>query len=272
MDTETLSQFQTTLRQEAPNLKIAFKDQSRIQKLLGALLYPFNPTYLTEYVSTFGSTIYFTTPEFYAKAPNGNFTTIAHEFVHIYDSQRDPLFRLKYLFPQILVVVPLAVYGWLAGRHAWILAFSLVGYVVGALLAPRSRKVFVGASVFGIVATLALAIIVTKWKALALLGLVVLAPWPAPWRVEYELRGYGMTLAVTQWVRGSVPDDFKKLIVEQFTGPAYYFMSWNRPAIERTLEATRQQAQVGALQRLSPYTEVYDFLFGRRLLYQRPGS
>lgn len=272
MDTETLQQFETALRPQAPNLKIAFKDQSRIQKFLGVLLYPFNPLYLTEYVTTFGSTLFFPSPTLYAKAPDANFTTIAHEFVHIYDSQRDPLFRLKYLFPQVLVVIPLAVYGWLAGAYAWIIALAILGYVIGAALAPRSKKLFVGALGLGVLSMIALAIILTKWKALALLGLAALAPWPAPWRVQYELRGYGMTLAVTQWVRGSVPDDFKKLIVEQFTGPAYYFMSRDRAYIERTLEATRQQAQVGALQRLSPYTEVYDFLFGRRLLYQRPGS
>jgi sorbitol-specific phosphotransferase system component IIC len=266
MDASTVDQFVQVLRRGVPDLKIAFKDESRVQKILGVLLYPFNPEYLAHYTTTIGDTIYFSSKQVYEKSPSGSLTVIAHEFVHILDSKKDLLFRVKYLFPQILVVVPLIAYGILAGLHAWILAIPVVGYVLGAYLSQKSKAAFVVTMVVSLLAMCLLGWFLTKWKLLVLLGLVVLGPWPAPWRSKYELRGYAMSLAVEQWLTGVVPDKDLSFYVDQFTGPAYLYMNRDGSYIKRTLEASRQQAQIGALQMVSPYDVVFDFLYARHLV------
>lgn len=268
MDAGTLAQFEEELRKVLPNFKVQFKNESRLQWLIGVLIYPFNPGYYTQYTTTFGSTVYFASKEFYQSNPGSSFQVTAHEFVHAWDAQRDKLFSLKYALPQALGIVPLLVFAVLAGAQAWLLAIPVVGYVVSALLSRKSRAAFVAVLAVSLLTTLALGWFLTKWKILTLLGLAVVAPWPSPWRSALELRGYGMTLAVSQWVMGYVPSEMQSNIVEQFTGPAYFFMSHDKASVERTLEATRQQAQVGALQRISPYKEVYDFLYARRFVYR----
>lgn len=270
MDVALVDQFQAYLSEKIPGVKVAFKDETASQRFLGMLLRPFNPMYATDYVTTMGTTIYFPTRDYYKKDPLESFVVIAHEFVHISDSKQDPLFRLKYLFPQVLVILPVLLYGILAWSHAWVLLLALLGYIVGSMFAGKSKAVFYLATILGVVLTGVLGWWYTKWKLCALLGLAALAPWVAYWRTAYELRGYGMTMAVLQWMFGSVSSDTRKLIVEQFVGPSYYFMSRDQAAIERTLDATKQQAEQGALQRISPYSIVHDFLYAHRLLHGAP--
>lgn len=76
--------------------------------------------------------------------------------------------------------------------------------VIGALLAP----------------------ILWVWWPLAFL--VFLAPIPSPWRLQYEMRGYGMTMAVWYWYKGSgIPTALKADIAKILTSSAYYWMSWS---------------------------------------------
>ncbi len=266
MDTETLKQFEETLRKEVPGLKIKFKDESWIQRFVGLLTYPFNHRY-QNYKTTFGKTVYFPTRDSYYKSDT-SYIMLAHEFVHVWDAERDKLFRLKYVFPQVLVVLPLLAYAVLAWPFTWILLIPVVGYVLGAALAPKTMTLFILCMVLSGLLTIGLGWHFTGWKILLLLGLVFLAPFPSPWRKEFELRGYGMNIAILQWMDGRVPSERMETIVRQFVGPAYFFMSWDRADILRTLEATRQQAQLGALQRISPYGLVFDFLYSRRLLHR----
>jgi hypothetical protein len=267
MDVETLKQLEETLRKEVPGLKVAFKSESWVQKVVGTLSAPFNPRYLTNVKTTYGKTIYFPTRDSYYKDPTAHIL-LAHEFVHVWDAERDKLFRLKYVFPQILAVIPLIAYAILAGKFAWILLVPLVGYVIGAALCRKALTLFVLFFGVSVLAMLGLGWHYTGWKLLCLLGLVVLAPWPSAWRRDIELRGYSMNVAMLQWLDGKVSSERMNAIAGHFVGPVYFFMSWNRSSILRTLEATRQQAQVGALQRISPYGVVFDFLYSRRLLHR----
>jgi hypothetical protein len=269
VDTITLRQLEGTLREKAPDLKVLFKDESRLQKAVGYVLQPFTPEYMTDYTTTIGSTVYFPSKAFYEGRPDRSIITLSHEFVHVMDHQRDVLFKLKYLFPQVLVVVPVVVYAILAASSSWILALPVVGYLLALLFYKRSKEVFWGILGLSLLGTLVLGWLLTKWGILVLLGLAIVGPWPAPWRVYYELRGYGMNVAIEQWMLGRLPDDVRTAIVDQFVGPSYLYMSWDRTYITRSIEATRQQAQVGALQRDPPYLVVYDFLYSRRLLQSR---
>lgn len=76
---------------------------------------------------------------------------------------------------------------------------------------------------------------VSPWFLLNLLWLVALAPWPAPWREWAELRGYTMSMAVDYWRYGSVQDGTIEWAEPQFTGWAYYKMSWRTPEHMRAI-------------------------------------
>ena len=80
------------------NLKIAYKDESFLMKMLGYILF-FNKGFMTNYVTTIGNTVYFPT-----KKEDESIGTLAHEYVHAADSNKIgfPIFAFLYLFPQIL--------------------------------------------------------------------------------------------------------------------------------------------------------------------------
>jgi hypothetical protein len=222
MDKTDLDAFERTLVEINPGIKVRFKDESLFQKALGLLVRPFNPTFLTEYTTTIGSTVYFPSREFYYAKPESSFSILAHEYVHIWDFKRDRWFKFKYLFPQILGLVPLVVFGLFVWFSAW-------------------------------------------WW-LSLLGLVAVAPWPAKKRTSYELRGYGMNVAIAQWVYGRVQPSSLTHIVDQFVGSSYYYMCRDRKYVEGELESFRQQAALGVLQNYAPYDVAYRFLSSRNNL------
>ncbi len=268
MDAGTLDLLEVELRKTVPDFQVKFKDESWLQKVIGVLIYPINPQYMTLFTTTFGSTIYFPTRVSFSENPESTLGTLSHEFVHISDSKKDPLFRLKYIFPQAFALVPLILYGLLAWSHAWLLALPVLGYVVGAVLCRKSRVAFYLAVGLGILSLGALGWAFTGWKLLVMLGLVLVGPWPSPWRRDYELRGYGMNIAIAQWMYGGVAKDFTAFCVTQFTGPNYFYMCRDTAYVERAFEATRQQAQMGALQKVPPYGVVYDFLNTNRFLFR----
>lgn len=69
-----------------------------------------------------------------------------------------------------------------------------------------------------------------------LLFLLFLAPLPAPWRKNAEMRGYAMTMAAHYWLHGSGILQSQKIgIAENFTGPDYYWMWPFKGAVEREI-------------------------------------
>lgn len=97
-----------------PDLKIKFKNQSLLIKLLSKLLF-FNKNFLTSYTTTIGSTIYYPSKEFYNKNQTKAFLILMHELVHVYDAKKINkfLFSFLYLTPQIfcLLFIPLFLLG-----------------------------------------------------------------------------------------------------------------------------------------------------------------
>lgn len=85
-----------------PNLKIKYKNESMFMKFLGFLLF-FNKNFMTEYITTIGSTIYFPSRSKIDEKPTSAMIVLLHELIHIYDSNRFKfMFGFLYLFPQIL--------------------------------------------------------------------------------------------------------------------------------------------------------------------------
>lgn len=268
MDVLVLRELEKTIIKDIPSFKVGFKDESRLMKLLGFLSAPFNPEFMTRFTTTLGTSVYFPTREFYEKDVDHSFRTLTHEYVHLWDKRENKTFDLTYVFPQILALAAFTVFGVLAWPNTWLLAMPILGYVLGAFLATKSRIAFWVVLGVVLLTTGGLAIGLTGWASLALLaGLVCAAPWPAPGRTKWELRGYTMSIAVRIWLGGKYTPEVRENIVKHFVGANYYFMSWRRTAIEKALDDAAKDTASGALQGHSPpYAAIYDFLYQRGLL------
>ena len=67
----------------------------------------------------------------------------------------------------------------------------------------------------------------------AALGLIPLGPWPAKKRLELEVEGYTMNLAVERWKNGKNSKQLQKFIVDSLIGWLYYKMTWNRAEVNK---------------------------------------
>lgn len=89
-------------------MKIVRKSESWLMKLISLFLF-FNKDFMNGYVTTIGRTIYIPNLLIGKEDTPQYKSIIAHEYVHILDSERDKLFKLKYLFPQILSLLTIFV-------------------------------------------------------------------------------------------------------------------------------------------------------------------
>lgn len=98
-----------------PDLQIKYKNESIFIKLLSKILF-FNKAFMTSYVTTIGSTIYFPNSQYISQRPFSSSIILFHELIHIYDSKRlnKLLFNFLYLSPQILSLfcIPLIFFCW----------------------------------------------------------------------------------------------------------------------------------------------------------------
>lgn len=110
----TNSFFEEVTKKHAPEAKIVRKADSWLMKTIGFFLKPFNPEFMSTYITTLGRTIY--VPDgFYDDDEMQTLSVLAHETQHIIDYQNSPvLFSLSYLFPQCLALLSLfALFGFL---------------------------------------------------------------------------------------------------------------------------------------------------------------
>lgn len=88
-----------------PDLKIKYKDQDPLMKVVGTLMF-FNPAFKTSFVTTIGHTIYWPNQAYVQTNAQGTAEVFIHECTHMYDEGRLGSFAFKagYLFPQILAL------------------------------------------------------------------------------------------------------------------------------------------------------------------------
>jgi hypothetical protein len=103
------------------SFNINYKDTSCFMKIIGMLLF-FNKTFMTNYVTTIGNTIYFPNKQFIQDNQQESIEILSHELVHIKQAQKwgKILFSILYLFPQCL-----AIFALLAPVSLWFLLFLL---------------------------------------------------------------------------------------------------------------------------------------------------
>jgi len=265
MNDQHLLDFEKYVATQIPGFKVGYKDQSKMMRFLGFLLKPFNPEFMTSFTTTWGNSVYFPTEEFYEKNTYGSMSILAHEFVHLWDSQRQGFwaFKATYALPQVLGLLPLAAFGVLGGWPALLVLFG--GYLLGALLPSKALfwlvfgPALVGALVWGWLS-------IGYFSALLLL-VVALIFLPSKWRTHWELRGYTMNIAFHKWVTGRrISQSAFDSIKGQFTGPNYLFMCWGSSKIDKELRLSAQRADSGTLQTNGPYQKVYEFLENHGLM------
>jgi hypothetical protein len=100
---------------------IKYKDRSLFMKFLGFILF-FSKSFMANFVSTIGSTIYFPSEAFVKNNDQTSILLLAHELVHVQQANKygKILFGLLYLFPQCLVILAL-----LAPLSLWFLLFLI---------------------------------------------------------------------------------------------------------------------------------------------------
>ena len=94
----------TELQKTIPDFNVKYKNQSLFIKIIGFILF-FNKQFMTDYITTIGSTVYFPTIDFFEKDPVLSQEILTHEFVHALDRKHNSFFQFLYLFPQILAPI-----------------------------------------------------------------------------------------------------------------------------------------------------------------------
>jgi hypothetical protein len=262
-DEDLLTAFEAELGKHIPGFEIRYKDQSKLMAVLGFLTAPFNPLFMTDFVTTWGKAVFFPNRQFVADRPLDSVAVLAHEFVHLWDEKAEGPLKYKhaYVAPQVYGLLTLLAFA--IFFTPWPLVQLLVGYLVGCAIARKKRiagLVTIGAFALG--ALLVTGLTTGVVGLLALVGSVVpLAPWPSRGRTRLESRGYAMTVAMQRWLTGEDmnPETLAKLR-NYFTGPDYYFMSWSKTKIDDVLVDAAYGARTGSLADTGPYQVVADFL------------
>jgi hypothetical protein len=186
----------------------------------------FNPKYMTGYITTFYPSVYFPSKDRYESNPTNSLQVLAHERVHLMDSVR---YGMWFKFSYLLpqvLFVPLLL-----------------------------------ASIACLIGHLKLASLI-----LLALGLVALIPWPSPWRVNWEKRGYAMTLATNYWIFGSIPEPLKQSVRGHFLDWSYFKMSRNQANIDAWLSGIVASIEDGTICSDGAYYHVHKFLSDKGLV------
>lgn len=268
MELATLRAFEVEVKKHIPTFKLAFKDETPWMKVLDFFATPFNPKFMSGYTTTFGKTVYFPSRAYYENSPKSSFTVLAHEFVHMVDSDKSPgWFQFSYALPQVLAPIVLAAYTALAYRGWVSVGILALGVLLGCLAARKSVAFFMLLAIPAFVAAAFFSITFAHWwSALFFGGLALLAPLPSPWRTKWEMRGYVMSLSVMAWTFGPPPQVIKDMVAKHFYGGDYYFMSWSKASIYASFDAGLAKVKDGTLRADFPYGVVYDFLAARKEL------
>jgi hypothetical protein len=76
------------------------------------------------------------------------------------------------------------------------------------------------------------------------LGVILSSPIPGGvFRTEWELQGYGASIAVYYWTEGKVPDAYVEKLVDTFAGGNYFYMCVFRKKVRRRLKKARRLVQ-----------------------------
>jgi len=253
--------FQEVIREDVPAFEVAYKTESLLMGILGFLLYPLNSEYMTGYVTTWGNTVYFPNRSYVFEDFTRAFRILAHEYVHLVDSKKHGFFgyKLTYVFPQVLVLLPLMVYALLGSVGP--LFMVLGGYLAGCYAARHKAYLFWVVLVPAIIVALVCGWVWSGWWVLLIPGSFIFLALPSPGRTRWELRGYTMSLATIYWLSGKDPRrQYFDYISRQFTGSSYLYMCRDEEKVRNSLHKAYERVLCGSLQAEHPYGKVHDVI------------
>ena len=189
-------------------INITTKESSWLMKLIGAFLsaLQINKTFMTNYITTIDTTIYFPQNLLETIAPKRFMEVVVHECVHAVDEHNNKIIYKPTYLPELFFGLPF-----------------LITTVVLLIL-----KFWIAAVVF------------------ALLALVCLLPVPKPGRYHWEIRAYAVSLVIAHLFDEDQAyiSQIKRWISGQLTGPSYYFTWPFKDKILKDLELDLRNVQL----------------------------
>lgn len=90
-----------------PKARIVWKDESTFMKVLFyvGFLFVWNKKFMTQYITVIGSTIYVPKDIWLQRPEILRLNTVIHEGAHMFDTKKNPLWQVAYLFPQIAFLI-----------------------------------------------------------------------------------------------------------------------------------------------------------------------
>lgn len=136
MTVKRFENFVDELRKNT-DINVKYKDESGFMKFLGALLF-FNKAFMTLFITTIGHTVYYPSRTMFANNPESAILVMAHEYVHIKDSERMGFwYKPSYLLPQALGLLSLLTFFAFLTPYAW---FFLAFLIFFAPIPSPGRK------------------------------------------------------------------------------------------------------------------------------------
>lgn len=117
-DPEIFEALSKCIETDIPKFSTRWKLAAWWNLLVAVVIWPFNPTYLTGYITT--NYPHVDWPREGYAGEDGNWKVLAHEYVHLFDRKRlGRFFSVAYMFPQALA--PLALLSFLGFVSPWFL-------------------------------------------------------------------------------------------------------------------------------------------------------
>lgn len=126
--------FKEVTQRHCPDARVMRKADSWFLKAVGFIMKPFNPTFMDQYITTIGKTIY--VPDSFSTYNDLEaLDVIAHETQHVLDYVGNrPKFIISYLFPQCVAV--LSLFALLAFLNTWLLCWLFALLFLSPIPAP----------------------------------------------------------------------------------------------------------------------------------------
>jgi len=138
----------TALRQEIPGFEIRYKNESKLMKFLGFILF-FNKHFMTKFTTTLFKKVYFPNRSYVTKNNHRDaYFILRHEAVHLRDAKRFPiLFQLTYLLVLPMIFSLRAFWEYRAYKETIRVFYEVEEYITQTLL-DNIVKNFTGPNYF----------------------------------------------------------------------------------------------------------------------------
>jgi hypothetical protein len=195
-------------KMEDKKIEITTKESSNLMKLIGWFLstIQINKTFMTNYITTIGTTIYFPEKLIEEIAPKRFMEVVIHECVHAVDEHNNKLLYKPSYLPELFLGLPLLI-------------ISIILFIL---------KSWIAASV------------------LLILALLCILPVPKPGRYHWEIRAYSTSLGIAHIFNEDKAyiNQIKRWICGQLTGSSYYFTWPFKDKILKDLEINPREVQL----------------------------